>query len=392
VHADVGLMQAELTKAKVTLWVRTEVFHASQLESDMLAEHELPAGAASGRPVPATFGAADAEAELEAPPAGAAFGFSGRPGEEGSDGALVCAEAVGGPRCAVLAFEDEEAQIVMRWLICGILFGWVTLLPVLLVQPNEERPRQHLFRQYLLKPCLLILPLWILFWVLDCIEVAIETQIMHPFFYFPVVHMLLPSVLVYYLMKMQAADEQIVLEQRKSRQAELKKDSAQFQPVAIEDAAPALLKELICVNPVAMVFLGAVASIPILVWNLLTPLSTERGRLAQGFINIMYAPLTFLQVAFCYSVYHFRFIDLPKLYMTTFGLMLSLPCFAVWCLCLMCASRYGRQDMLLVERQRVERAREAVGEAAPGTAALSATDLVDLTEATQREFEFINSA
>merc|ERR1712151_1241776 len=73
----------------------------------------------------------------------------------------------------------------------------------------------------------------------------------------------------------------------------------------------------------------------------------------------IYGPLISLQLSFGYILYHMRFIDLPKFYLVAFGLLLSVPCFIIWCFCLVCASRYGRQDFAMVEQQRVERAREA---------------------------------
>merc|ERR1739841_42346 len=103
---------------------------------------------------------------------------------------------------------------------------------------------------------------------------------------------------------------------------------------------------------------GSVAAIPIIVSNLLIPLTTERCRLTQGFINIMYAPMVPFQLGAVYFLHIVTFWDLPKMYMTVFGMMLSVPCFVVWAFCIMCSSRYGRQDMALVERQRVGRARE----------------------------------
>ncbi|CAE8594257.1 unnamed protein product [Polarella glacialis] len=237
--------------------------------------------------------------------------------------------------------EDEEAQILTRWTICGVMFGWVTMLPVLLMQPHEERPRQHLFRQYLLKPCLLLLPIWIIFWILDCIELLCMFQIIHPFYYFAVCHSLIPAVLVWYLFQMQAADEKLVMDQRKSRSIEAQSEIL----VAIEDPSPVFLKELISMNPVAMVWLGACAAIPIVVSSLLTPYETRRAKLAQGYVNIVYTPLTVLQLVSLSALYQLRFADVPRFYLAGFGLLLSLPCFFVWCLCLVCSARFAKQDL-----------------------------------------------
>lgn len=388
VSADVGMMQAELTKPQVTLWVRSEVYHPSQLESEVLAEPDAVIVRSNPSPDPTAL--------AEAPIAIAL----GRP-EDTLDGAAAEPELNAGPRCACVAFEDEEPQILMRWLVCSVLFGWVTILPVLFMQPHEERPRQQLFRQYLLKPCVFIIPIWILAWLLDCVEVLLEVKIIHPFYYFTFVHMVLPAVLVWYLMQLQLADERLVIDQRRARQAELAKDSLKSPPVIIEDSAPTLLKEFIGVNPVALVWLGFAASIPIVACSLLTPMTTARARLAQGYLHLVYGLMIPLQLAFTYFVYHVRFIDLPKFYLAGVGLLLSVPCFLVWCFCLMCASRYGRQDMQLVEKQRVERAREVAQKAHPQFDAegcvvaaneIPVAELVDLSEAIHREWEFIYTA
>lgn len=302
---------------------------------------------------------------------------------------------MGAPACACLAFEDEEAQILTRWTVCAIMFGWVTMLPVLLVQPHEERPRQQLFRQYLLKPCLLVMPLWILMWLLDCLQMIFEHQIVHPFFYFGLCHMALPAVLVWYLLQMQLADEKLVLDQRRARAAE----ALYSVPVVVEDPAPTLLRELITINPVALVWLGTCASIPLVTASLLTPMTTRRAKLAQGYVHVVYGPLMLLQVTFAYILFHVRFVDLPKLYLAGFGVLFPVPCFLVWCFCLVCVSRYGREDVALVERQRLERAAELLQQLAlarsPSGASAAAScgeGLVDCTEAHQREWELIYTA
>jgi len=380
VHADVGMMQVELTKAEVTLWLRSEVYHPSQLESEVLSE-SYPGGLDGQQqdelPQPNTYGVPNAGAQ---------------------EAAMI---TVSGPRCACVRFEDEEPEILTRWLVCSILFGWVTVLPVLLMQPHEERPRQRLFREYLLKPCMFIMPIWCMAWVLDCAEVMLQVPLMRPFLYFTIIHMLLPAVLVWFLMKLQVADEQLVLDQRKSREAELQKETpaSSLQCVAVEDPTPTFLKELIMVNPVALVWLGTVAAVPIVISSMLTRTATERARLAQGYVNVIYGPLIALQLAFIYVLRGVKFLDMPKLYLIGFGLLLSIPCFLIWCFCLMCSSRYGRQDMMLVERQRVERANAVVearggiaSKAEQGGADKATKDMIDLTEAMNREWTLIFSA
>jgi len=299
----------------------------------------------------------------------------------------------GGPQVACLAFEDEEPQILTRWVMCSLICGWVTMVPVLLMQPQVERPRQQLFRQHLLKPCILVMPFWVFFWFLDCLQLLFQYELIHPFYYFGFCHMIFPGVLVWYIMQMHLADQELVLEQRQSRQAEV----GSSVPMVVEDPAPTLLRELISINPVALMFLGSSISIPLTVVSLLTPMKTERGRLAQGYVNVIYAPLMFMQVAFFWMLWQVRFVDLPRAYFAVFFLMLSVPCMAMWCICLVCASRYGRQDVALVKGQRHARAREAMRASTAGVPGapevdLDKEDLVNCTEAMQQEWELIYTA
>merc|ERR1712226_398237 len=118
-------------------------------------------------------------------------------------------------------------------------------------------------------------------------------------------------------MQLQAADERLVLEQRKSRLTEV----GCSIPVVTEDPSPTFLKELITINPVALIWLGACASIPLVACSLLTPMATERGKMAKGYLNVIYGPLMCLQIAFGYVLYNMRFIDLPKYYLAGFGLL-----------------------------------------------------------------------
>lgn len=384
---DIGMMQLQLTKPKVTMWVRPDVL-------DVLA----PSGSSEAEAI-----AFDAGNE-PAPPGDTAEAVPeptclGRPEEEGWGLTGPGAAEAAGPRCACVGVEDEEPQILVRWMVCSLLLGWVTLLPTLLMQPHEERPRQQLFRKYLLKPCLIMLPLTILFWLLDCVEVAIQFQIMPPALYFFFCHMLVPAVLIYYLMQMQAADEQLVLEQRKGRLGDL--DSS--MPAVVEDPPPTLLKELVTVNPVALVWISCCAAIPIVLFSLLTPMKTSRGKMAQGYVNVVYGPCILLQVCAGYVFWNLRFMSLPRFYFEGIGSLVTLPCFVVWSLCLVCASHYGRKDATLVEYQRKDRAKEAIKNAgfgipepaaAPSTAtqADSEPELVDCTEATSKEWDLVYSA
>mmetsp|Transcript_747 Transcript_747/g.2177 ORF Transcript_747/g.2177 Transcript_747/m.2177 type:complete len:641 (+) Transcript_747:108-2030(+) len=392
VAADIGMMQLQLTMPKVTMWIRSEVIHPSQLDTEILAAQSLDDE--TSYPAPQTTDSTGSAAGTSrAPPAFPSPTVVGQGGQGASPSRPTRAT---GPRCACIAFEDEEPQILTRWTICSILGGWITLLPVLLMQPHEERPRQKLFRQYLLRPCCFILPVWIFLWLMDTVEVLLQVEILRPFYYFAVVHMLFPAVVVWYLLQMQAGDEKLVLEQRRARAAEA--NSA--VPVVVEDPSPTLLKELITVNPIALILIGATASLPIVVSCLLTPLETERGRKAKGYVINMYGPLIVVQVMMAYFMYHVPFVLLPRVYLACIGLLLSLPCLLTCCCCLMCSSCYDRNDLLDVRQQRLDRAKEADQRARPGEApgaggpaqGGSADDLVDCAVAQQREWELIYTA
>jgi len=402
VSADVGMMQLQLTKPKVTLWVRCDVIHPSQLTAEILLraseqEQELQRRQqqqAASEPDATVLGAAathDVEApqQIEMGEAGPTFGAD--PFDPPLFGGAF--RDSWGPQVACLALEDEEPQILTRWVICSLIWGWVTMVPVLLMQPQAERPRQKLFRQHLLKPCILVMPFWVFLWLLECLQLLFQYELIRPLYYFCLCHMVFPGVLVWYIMQMQLADQELVLEQRKTRKAA----AGSTVPMVVEDPAPTLLRELISINPAALVLLGSSISIPLIIISMLTSMKTERCRLAQGYVNAIYAPLMFMQVAFFLSLREVRFIDLPRAYFMVFFLMLSIPCFATWCICLVCASRYGRQDVELVECQRRTRTREAMRAATAGVPGAPKVDidnanLVNCREAMQREGELIYTA
>lgn len=379
VFADVGMMQLQLLQPSVTLWFRKDIEIAPVFltnpdyqEYQEQQQQQMQGGRPGndGRPNPDTIGRVQVVAI--------------------APGILsIVTTPLPEPKCACVALEDEEQQTLTRWAVCSLIFGWVTLLPILFMQPHEERPRQHQFRQFLLKPSLLVLPIWIIMWILDCIQLMIGWQIIRPLYYFAICHMVLPGILVWHMFQMQKADEQIVLEQRQARKTEMANNqtAGPVTPFVCEDPAPILLKELVTSNPITLVWLGAWVSIPLIISSLLTPLKTARGRMAQGYINLIYLPMVFFQAAVLMVVYQVRFIDLPKMYLASFGLLLSLPCFLVWCFCLVCAAQYGRADLTLARKQRIERAREACGEPlAPGG------QIVDCHESQMREYDMNFSA
>jgi len=124
--------------------------------------------------------------------------------------------------------------------------------------------------------------------------------------------------------------------------------------------------------------------------------------MAQGFLNMVYGPQIFLQLAFMWVLTNVKFVDLPRFYVACFSFLLSVPCFVVWFICLTCASRYGRQDMLLAQGQRIQRGRalavteKQAGDEESGSAGpeqeLPASSVVDTTEVMHREWELCYSA
>jgi len=394
VTADVGMMQAQLMKSQVTIWVRPDVVHPSQLTHELLApvprSSEGPRRSPEETPV-SSIGAADGNTA-------ATIGHATDIEVQHPNVPTVLPATLGpiGPSCACLALEDEAPQILTRWVTCSLILGWVTLVPVLLMQPHEQRPRQQLFRQYLLKPSLLIMPVWAILWILDSYGLLFEVQVVHPFYFFIICHMIFPGILVWYLIHMQAADEKIMLDQRQTRLEEVRKTGCTL-PFAIEDPPPLFFKELIMMNPVVIVLMGACVSIPLVVVSLMTPMETARAKMAQGYVNLVWGPCIFLQIGFFYILWHMKFVYLPQMYVAGFGMLLTIPCFVFWCCCLICASRYGRQDVALVEKQRVERAREATADASNQSAVQDGTNtapitLVDCTEVQNREWELIYTA
>jgi hypothetical protein len=361
VHGDIGLMQVQLSQPRATLWICDKLFHACN--EFAMPDETLP----SATPAVVVGNVSDPAASggMEAPKL-----------------SVAC-----------LPLEDEEPQILVRWVCCGLIFGWVTLLPVLLMQPHPNRPRQQLFRHHLLKPCLFILPVWLIMWAINTVEVAVPVKIVHPFWYFTVVHMLLPAVLTFYALRMQAADEKQVLEQRASREQEV------GTTVCAEDPLPLLLKELITMNPIAMVWLGCTASVPLVVSSLLTPMKTKRGRAAQGHLHLIYMPLIVLQLAFAVTLYKLTWDESPELYLASFGLLFTLPVFCLWCGCLLCSSRWNRKDARIIRKQRLDRAarahRTAIGlkddARENGVAEEKLNTIVECGES-QREWELVYSA
>lgn len=349
VSGDVGLMQLQLMEPKVTLWLVVDLDHPAMNE----LERFDPPEEAEGR---IELGRATPAAPLTPSP---------------------------GLRCACIGLEDEDPQIFNRWSVFAVMFGWIMMLPILFMKPPPERPRLQIFRQYLLKPCAILIPITLTLWTLDCLSLITMVEYVEPLYYYLICHTFFASTMVWFLMQMQLADERLVLEQRKTRLEEARIPLH----VVIEDPAPLFLKELLTLNPVALVYLGTLASIPIVIAQFLCPMSTRRGKMAQGYINLMYSPLALLQLASVYLINQTRWIDLPKLYLLGFGLVLNIPCFCVWCCCLCCSTRYTRSDVSLVQKQRLERASQATNQEASFF-----NNSVELREALHREGEVIYHA
>merc|ERR1719506_1461695 len=118
--------------------------------------------------------------------------------------------------------------------------------------------------------------------------------------------------------------------------------------------------------------------------------------MAQGFVSLIYAPMICLQLGLGYLLYHAHFEDLPQLYFMPIAYLVSIPCIVVACGCVVCTARYGRMDMALVRRQRLERGREADAKAPspaqPPDEAQPSRPIVDCSESLYREWELIYSA
>ncbi|CAD7953620.1 unnamed protein product [Amoebophrya sp. A120] len=137
---------------------------------------------------------------------------------------------------SITSFEDEDLVTLSRWIICGMIFGWITLIPTLLIKPHFFKRRQQLFREVFLNAGgaassgfnlfvnnwkNFILPLWLFLWVVDGIEIMAHVRLLGPpFVYFLSTHVVLASVVVVLGMRLQQKDEELVLEQRRIRDGE----------------------------------------------------------------------------------------------------------------------------------------------------------------------------
>lgn len=244
----------------------------------------------------------------------------------------------------------------------------------------------HLFRRFLYKPCLIIMPIWLLFWSLDCLQLMLRHVVIPPYVFLAVCHAALPAVIAWYLMQMQAEDEQLVLSQRKER---VDAETGASIAVAVEDPSPTYLKELLTCNPVVITAIGVCAALPIVISSLVTPLTTVRGKLAQSYVYLMFGPLVLLQVIFVGGLILIEFTDLPSMYLTSFTLLFRLPPLVIWCICVCFTWRYSYKDVVLVKKQRQERAKEVV-RSEPGGVPEGA--VVDCAESHLREYELTYSA
>ncbi|CAK0905259.1 unnamed protein product [Prorocentrum cordatum] len=185
--------------------------------------------------------------------------------------------------------------------------------------------------------------------------------------------MALPSVLVWYLFQMQAADESLVLEQRRSRAAE----APYSVGVAIEDPLPTLLKELLVTNPVVLVVLGCCAAIPILLSNAMVTLKTERGRMAQTHLTLTYLPMVLFQLGFLFVLSTVDFLDLPAFYLTGGVYLVSAPCLLTW---FASPDAKNMEDMTRRDEQEAQKAYEAFTKETKDSVAAKNTEIVTKSE------------
>lgn len=372
VSADIGSMQAELLQPKVTLWVLRE-------DDASFSDQEFPE----------IQGSLDTTTPVSSP---TSVTPPVRIGGSESDGASESGDSNGeakGPYFACICLEDEVPLMPVQWTLCSLLLGWITLLPVLFMHPHEERPRQQIFRQYLLKSSILVTLIWLIFLILGLVGEIFNFQLISPFLHMIVCQMVLPAILVRCIFKMQKVDEQLVLHARETRRAEAK--SSDTMPMCAEDPSPVFLKELIVMNPLALSLIGVYVSIPILVYSFLNPLATERGKMVQGHLHVLYIPLAFLQGIIICSVYDADFNNLIEYYSACLLCIFSIPSLMMWSLFAVFTWRHNGHDVELVKRQRRERADAFLSEMSPGRDC-QGTPCVESRESTNQDWQVIHSA
>jgi len=351
VHGDVGLMQQELLTADtVTLYCHCHLADPTLDERDEIYDENVnPVSLGATTVVPSTTGEVNHKVS-----------------------------------CAGL--EDEEPQMMLRWLICSFAFGWVSLLPVMLVDPHPLRPRQRLFREVMLPACCLIIPIWVGLWVLDVVSILLHKEFIPVFWYYVGLHMGLAGLIVFLAMRLQQKDLEIVDGQREQRRKEVAEGdgekSAKVRDFICEDAPPTLLRELLISNPVAIVFIGSLVAFPLFISQILFPLKSARGKLAQTYICISFGILSVLQGATVWFLWQITFENLPRLYLAGFGVLIWYPFFIGYCCCLVFSGHYAKRDLNLIKKQRKERAAE-YGVSGPG--------MVELMETRSKEWELVFS-
>jgi len=148
-------------------------------------------------------------------------------------------------------------------------------------------------------------------------------------------------------------------------------------------------------NPIALILTGTFAAFPIMIMSCLNPMQTERGKLAQGYLHMVYLPLTLLQILFIVVSYHVTFLSLPHFYITSARHLISVPCLMLWCVLLFVGSRYGHSDVKLVKRQRCERAHALLGRPSESQSDLGVatdSDRIDCSVSSHHHWELIFSA
>ena len=108
----------------------------------------------------------------------------------------------------------------------------------------------------------------------------------------------MPAVLVWYLFQTQAAGEALCLEQCRSRRG-----GRLHRPRRQRGSLADLPQGAHCDKSLGVDLPRRLCLGPLLAASLLTPLLAQRGKMAQGYGSIIYAPRVFLQVALVRIIY-----------------------------------------------------------------------------------------
>jgi len=269
-------------------------------------------------------------------------------------------------RVALLALEDEEPSSLYRWLVCSLGFGWITLLPVLLTRNAPGKQRGNIPRDFFLKPAAILIPVLFSLWLIDTAQLLpIDVWIwdgwydlmplVHPFYYFLVAHVVIPTIFATLLFQAAVYDEKYVLDQREDLQEE-----CEIKVIA-EDPNPTILKELLCGNPFFISWVGTCQGLQIVIFSLIfrRQFQTDRAKRLCTKISGVYLFTCLFQFLMLTTLYKLEFSSYPSFYVTVFLFVIQIPTLIFLFVLMLVSAGFGKMDERNTNDQRKERLKEA---------------------------------